>query len=111
MRLLARIALATSLLLAAGSAVGKEHVVTDGQTLGKIAKRYQISIAALCKANSITRHEKIKAGQHLNIPGGDDSEAPTDSAAAAGEPSADKEPQVEEHHAPESRKDGVAAGW
>ena len=37
MRFFARIALSCSLLLLAGSAVGKEHVVADGQTLGKKA--------------------------------------------------------------------------
>ena len=81
MRLLARIALSCSLLLVTGSAVGKEHVVADGQTLGKIAKRYQISIAALCKANGISRREKIKAGQHLTIPGPDDADGGTETAS------------------------------
>ena len=72
MRFLARIALCCSLLLAPGAAAGKEHVVADGQTLGKIAKRYQISIAALCKANNMTRRDKIKAGMRLTIPSADD---------------------------------------
>jgi len=68
MRFWPRIALCCSLLLATGAAVGKEHVVAEGQTWGKIAKRYQISIAALCKANGMTRRDKIKAGQRLTIP-------------------------------------------
>lgn len=72
MRFLGRIALCASLLLLSGAASGKEHVVGDGQTLGKIAKRYQISIAALCKANGITRRERIKPGQRLTIPDGAD---------------------------------------
>lgn len=76
MRLLARIALGAALLLASGVAEGKEHVVTDGQTLGKIARRYQISIEALCKINGITRREKIRAGQRLAIPGPADAEQP-----------------------------------
>ncbi|MES1183502.1 MAG: LysM peptidoglycan-binding domain-containing protein [Myxococcales bacterium] len=74
MRFWPRIALCCSLLLATGAAVGKEHVVTDGQTWGKIAKRYQISIAALCKANGMTRRDKIKAGQRLTIPSPTDDE-------------------------------------
>jgi predicted esterase len=74
MRFWPRIALCLSLLLATGAAVSKEHVVTDGQTWGKIAKRYQISIAALCKANGLTRRDKIKAGQRLTIPSPTDDE-------------------------------------
>src|SRR5690606_15312905 len=72
---LGRIALCAALLLSSGAASGKEHVVGDGQTLGKIAKRYQISIAALCKANSITRRTKIKAGQRLTIPDPNDADS------------------------------------
>ncbi len=68
MRFFAAIALCCSLLLAAGAAEAKEHVVADGQTLGKIAKRYQISIAELCSANGITRRTKIKPGMRLTIP-------------------------------------------
>jgi predicted esterase len=90
MRLWAKIALAASLLLAAGSADAKEHVVADGQTLGKIAKRYQISIAALCEANGITRRHKIKPGQRLTIPSSDD------------EPAA---PKADNKREPESRKE------
>ena len=74
MRFWPRIALCCALLFASGVAVGKEHVVTDGQTWGKIAKRYQISIAALCKANGMTRRDKIKAGQRLTIPSPTDDE-------------------------------------
>ncbi|HEY6079747.1 MAG TPA: LysM peptidoglycan-binding domain-containing protein [Polyangiaceae bacterium] len=68
MRFWARFALFSALLLAAGAADAKEHVVGDGQTWGKIAKRYQISIDALCKANGMTRRDKIKPGQRLSIP-------------------------------------------
>lgn len=110
MRLLARIALSCSLLLATGSAVGKEHVVSDGQTLGKIAKRYQISIAALCKANGITRREKLKLGQHLTIPGpndGDDGATESASYKDVGEHDAPEAPAPEAPAArePESRKE------
>jgi predicted esterase len=72
MRFLARIALGCALLLCSGAAVGKEHVVGEGQTWGKIAKRYQISIEALCKANNKTRRDKIKPGMRLTIPSGND---------------------------------------
>src|SRR5688500_8941656 len=74
MRFLAKIALLGALLLPAGTAHAKEHVVADGQTWGKIAKRYQISIAALCKANGMSRRDKIRPGQRLIIPLDDDAE-------------------------------------
>lgn len=80
MRFLARIALCASLLLCTGAAAGKEHVVADGQTWGKIAKRYSVSIEALCKANNKTRRDKIKAGMRLTIPG-PDGEAETTTAS------------------------------
>jgi len=107
MRVLARIALVGCCLLTTGSAVGKEHVVADGQTLGKIAKRYQISIAALCKANGISRREKIKPGQHLNIPDQQDDDGSTETAsyresASAEEPS---EPPHKESDARRERED------
>jgi len=103
MRLLARIALSCSLLLAAGSAVGKEHVVSDGQTLGKIAKRYQISIAALCKANGISRREKIKAGQKLTIPGPNDDDGATEAASYKDVGEQDT-PEAPAHEAPAARE-------
>ncbi|RYZ07976.1 MAG: LysM peptidoglycan-binding domain-containing protein [Myxococcales bacterium] len=77
MRFLARIALGCALLLSSGVALGKDHVVADGQTWGKIAKRYQISIEALCKANNMTRRDKIKPGMRLTIPTGNDDAATT----------------------------------
>jgi predicted esterase len=68
MRFFAAIALCSALLLPTSLVGAKEHVVGDGQTLGKIAKRYQISIAELCQANGITRRTKIKPGLRLTIP-------------------------------------------
>lgn len=47
------------------------HTVYPGQTLGMIAKRYNISVEALCQANAITRRSKIKPGQKLLIPNKD----------------------------------------
>ncbi len=80
MRFLARIALGCALLLSPGVAAGKEHVVTDGQTWGKIAKRYQVTIEALCKANNMNRRDKIKPGMRLTVPDGND-EAGTTTAS------------------------------
>ncbi|MEQ9318825.1 MAG: LysM peptidoglycan-binding domain-containing protein [Polyangiaceae bacterium] len=46
----------------------KKHKIYKGQTLGKIAKRYRITVEALCEANGIGRHDPIKPGQVLWIP-------------------------------------------
>jgi predicted esterase len=94
MRFLARIALGCSLLLCSGVADAKEHVVSDGQTWGKIAKRYKISIEALCKANSMTRRDKIKPGMRLTIPSGDGDDGATTTASLR---------QLGEMEAPEAR--------
>ncbi len=50
----------------------RSHAVGDGQTLGKIAKRYHIKIESLCGANGIRRNERLKLGQELIIPNGDE---------------------------------------
>lgn len=44
------------------------HTVYQGQTLGMIAKRYNVSVEALCEANAITRRNPIKPGQQLIVP-------------------------------------------
>lgn len=44
------------------------HTVYQGQTLGMIAKRYNVSVEALCEANAITRRNPIKPGQKLVVP-------------------------------------------
>ncbi|HEX2876540.1 MAG TPA: LysM peptidoglycan-binding domain-containing protein [Polyangiaceae bacterium] len=104
MRFWPRIALCFSLLLAAGSASGKEHVVSDGQTWGKIAKRYQVSIAALCKANGATRRDKLKVGQRLSIPAPGDEEPETVTASVQ-EPAEAPERREPEARKEDSRKD------
>ena len=55
-------------LLVTPAAAERTHVVGDGHTLGKIAKRYHVSIAAICNANDIPRNAPIKPGQKLVIP-------------------------------------------
>src|SRR5688500_5707642 len=97
MRFFAAIALCSALLLPASRVDAKEHVVGDGQTLGKIAKRYQISIAELCQANGITRRTKIKPGQRLTIP----EPGATQPASISTEVDEAPEPRKE----PEARKD------
>jgi uncharacterized protein YcbK (DUF882 family) len=70
------VALAAVLFVAPASAVDaggrRTHTVYAGQTLGKIAKRYNVSVEALCRVNRIRRGAHIKAGQKLVIPDGDD---------------------------------------
>lgn len=69
--LLALLVSASPAAMAAGGKP-KVHVVYQGQTLGRIAKRYNVSIDALCTANGINRREAIKPGQELVVPGPDD---------------------------------------
>lgn len=45
------------------------HTVYSGQRLETIAKRYQVSIEALCEVNRMRRNAKLKPGQVLLIPG------------------------------------------
>lgn len=60
--------LALGLLAPWNAAAETTHTVYDGQTIGGIAKRYNISIAELCEANKMTRRDRIKPGQTLIIP-------------------------------------------
>lgn len=67
------LALSIGAVVSSAHAAGhREHTVYSGQTLGMIAKRYNVSIAALCTANEITRGTPIHPGQKLVVPGKDD---------------------------------------
>lgn len=44
------------------------HRVFQGQTLGMIAKRYRVSVEAICHANGIARSHRIQPGDRLVIP-------------------------------------------
>lgn len=44
------------------------HVVAKGETLGSIAVRYGVSVAALKAGNQIVDERKLRAGQPLVIP-------------------------------------------
>src|SRR6187402_735283 len=61
-----------ALLLLALPAHAETHVVASGQTLGKIADRYNVTIAALCEANGLQRRAPLKIGFKLRIPDGKD---------------------------------------
>ena len=63
--------LAASVVSEAAQAAEPEHVhvVYAGQRLGSIAKRYNVTIEALCEANGISRRDKLHPGDKLIIPG------------------------------------------
>jgi uncharacterized protein YcbK (DUF882 family)/LysM repeat protein len=54
---------------ASKAADASTHTVYQGQTLGMIAKRYNVSVEDLCSANAITRRTPIRPGQKLLLPG------------------------------------------
>jgi LysM repeat protein len=45
------------------------HVVKSGDTLGGIAKKYQVKVGDIATANNIADPTKIRVGQSLKIPG------------------------------------------
>jgi uncharacterized protein YcbK (DUF882 family)/LysM repeat protein len=62
------------------------HRVFAGQTLGRIAKRYNVSIEALCYANGITRKDSIQPGQKLFVPARADKDGSEARRLVLGEP-------------------------
>ena len=68
------------------------HVVKAGETLGAIARKYQVKLADLAVANNIADPRKIRPGQQLVIPGftavGGSTPAATANPPAAGPPAA-----------------------
>ena len=46
----------------------RTHKVYSGQRLESIAKRYKVTVEALCAANGITRRSTLRAGQVLIVP-------------------------------------------
>ena len=69
---------------ATGKGSPQTHVVQNGQRLGSIAKRYNVSVDALAYANGITRKETIKPGQRLVIPARSDKDGSEARAANLG---------------------------
>lgn len=53
---------------AAGAEHGAEHVVVKGDTFGKLAKQYGVTIKAISAANPGVDSSKLKLGQKLVIP-------------------------------------------
>jgi LysM repeat protein len=46
-----------------------KHTVQTGESLGVIARKYQVTVGELAAANNITDPSKVRAGQQLVIPG------------------------------------------
>ncbi|NJR38558.1 MAG: LysM peptidoglycan-binding domain-containing protein [Leptolyngbyaceae cyanobacterium CSU_1_4] len=55
---------------AAPAALMTEHVVTKGQTLWQLARRYQVSVEAIAVANALKPSDIVRVGQTLRIPTG-----------------------------------------
>jgi LysM repeat protein len=59
------------------------HVVRSGETLGAIARKYQVKVGEIATANNISDPAKIRPGMELVIPGW---QAPTSKAAKSATP-------------------------
>lgn len=60
----------------APAAAKTTHVVAAGETLGGIAAKHRVSVAAIKSANHIQDERKLRVGQTLIIPGGKSATAP-----------------------------------
>jgi predicted esterase len=68
--------------------------VAKGQTLGGIARRYEVTVAALCKANGISRSDPIRPGQRLAVPERADEDSAEARPVRPSAPSAKAKPNV-----------------
>lgn len=58
--------------LASAASSPRYHTVAGGQRLGSIAKRYGVTVEAMCMANGIERNQRLKVGEKLLVPSKDD---------------------------------------
>jgi LysM repeat protein len=58
--------------LASAASSPRYHTIASGQRLGSIAKRYGVSIDAVCTANGIERNQRLRVGEKLLIPSKED---------------------------------------
>ncbi|MCA9597927.1 MAG: DUF882 domain-containing protein [Myxococcales bacterium] len=82
----------------------KTHVVYPGQTLGMIAKRYNVSVDALCRANGIRRKSPIQPKQKLYIPARDDKDGSETAERVARETSAQSKAEPKKKAKPAEKK-------
>jgi LysM repeat protein len=76
----AALVLGLGLLWPLGVGAAQTHTVYEGQRLGSIAKRYNVTVEELCAANGLDPKKPIKPGQKLVIP---EPGAPKKASAAA----------------------------
>jgi LysM repeat protein len=60
----------TTTLYITTTTVKEYYIVKKGDTLGKIAKAFQVRLADIMAINGITNADDIQAGQELQIPTG-----------------------------------------
>jgi len=60
----------TTTIFVTTTTVQKFYIVKRGDTLGKIAKAFQVRLADIMAVNGITNADDIQAGQELQIPTG-----------------------------------------
>lgn len=96
---------ATRATASAPQAESGSHVIAPGETLTGIARRYQVSLKDLAKANNIEPYTQVRMGDRLVIPGRAGATArttvtprPAQTAAPAKSPPAPKVASVEAPH-------------
>jgi LysM repeat protein len=60
----------TTTIFVTTTTVQKFYIVKRGDTLGRIAKAFQVRLADIMAINGITNADDIQAGQELQIPTG-----------------------------------------
>lgn len=66
-----------------------KHVVKPGETLGAIARKYQVKVGEIATANNITDPAKIRPGMELTIPGWQAPSGKSSKSSGATKPAAD----------------------
>ncbi|HWA27645.1 MAG TPA: LysM peptidoglycan-binding domain-containing protein [Lacunisphaera sp.] len=67
---------------------GEKYTVQVGESLGVIARKFQLTVGELARENHITDPSKVRAGQVLSIPGGSTVKVKTPAATASAVPTA-----------------------
>lgn len=75
-----------------GSGESVKHVVKPGETLGAIARKYQVKVGEIATANNITDPARIRPGMELIIPGWQAPAAKPARTATTRSPAASAEP-------------------